>query len=256
MPVMSSSKVRWVQSSTSKTDTDGCCEGAYGVAEGLAKMTGHMSKHSSIAPNAHIGIKKKAQEAEKRIPASDGSSQPGFASSKVPTLEERVVSEHLPKDTEKGADPPLMDSIDEGKEPQGDDTVPEATTQDGTEMFGAPADAAMSAATDDRPPNDRPGQMEASEVERSAVEARKRIRQHLSVKTGSKPFTLPVPGPEIDPHGFEDPLDEKFFNDMWMASAVHNVSCLQVFFPRYLAYWSVSCRLRFTERCFTALRTT
>ncbi|KAG8849555.1 Phospholipase D1 [Tulasnella sp. 330] len=196
-------------------------QGAYGIAEGLAKATGSLGKHNKVAPNASIGIKKKAQENEKRVFGSDGSSQPGFASSKVPTIEESMIAGHRPQDGEKGADPPLMDAIEEGKEPKGDDTVPEATTMDG-EMFGAPADAAPSAQVDDRPPNDQPGQMEASEAERAAAEARKRIRQHLSVKTGTKPYTLPVPAGEIDPYGFEDPLDEAFFMDTWMTTAVHN----------------------------------
>ncbi|KAG8989163.1 Phospholipase D1 [Tulasnella sp. JGI-2019a] len=90
------------------------------------------------------------------------------------------------------------------------------------ELFGAPVDAAPSAQVDDRPLNDQPGQMEASEAERAAVEARKRIRQHLSVKTGNKPFTIPAPAVEIDPYGFEDPMDDGFFKDTWMTTAVHN----------------------------------
>lgn len=195
--------------------------GVYGLAEGLAKVSGSMGKHNTVVPHPSI-VKKKAQEKEKRVVGSDGSSQPGFASSKAPTMEETIIAEHRPKDGEEGGDPPLMDAIDEGKEPQGDDAVPEATTMDG-EMFGAPADAATSPQVDDRPPNDQPGQMEASEVERAAVEARKRIRQHLSAKTGSKPYTIPAPAPKIDPYGFEDPLDETFFKDTWMTTAVHNV---------------------------------
>ncbi|KAG9009262.1 Phospholipase D1 [Tulasnella sp. JGI-2019a] len=196
-------------------------QGAYGVAEVMAKTAGSLAKHNKVTPNASIGVKQKAQEQEKRVFGSDGSSQPGFASSKAPTMEERTIAEHRPKEGEKGSDPPLMDVIDEGNEPQGGEAVPEAATMDG-ELFGAPADAAPSAQVDDRPPNDQPGQMEASEAERAAVEARKRIRQHLSVKTGNKPFTIPAPAAEIDPYGFEDPLDDGFFKDTWMTTAVHN----------------------------------
>ncbi|KAG8909007.1 Phospholipase D1 [Tulasnella sp. 403] len=199
------------------------CVGIYGASEALAKMVGKAGKHGQangdVNGGMNLGPSEKSQAAEKRTYGSDGSEQPGFASSKVPTLEERVVWEHRPREPEEGQDRPLMDAIEENPD---SDNVSEAKIQDGTEMFGAPADAALSPATDDRPPNARPGQDEASEAEKAGAEARKQIRKHLSVKTGAKPHTLPTPRPDIDPHGFADPLDPKFVNDVWIATAVHN----------------------------------
>lgn len=154
---------------------------------------------------------------------SDGSSQPGFASSKVPTIEETVIAQHQPHTTEDPSKQPLMDVIDENDGGEDVEDVAEAAVADGTEMFGAPADAAPSAAVDDRPPNAREGQDEASEAEKSGAMARRQIRKHLAVKTGAKPYTLPVPKAEIDPHGFTDPLDPAFFEDVWMTTAAHNV---------------------------------
>lgn len=116
-----------------------------------------------------------------------------------------------------------MDVIDENEGGGEVEDVPEAAVADGTELFGAVADAAPSAAVDDRPPNSRQGQDEASEAEKSGAAARRQIRKHLAVKTGAKPYTLPVPKPEIDPHGFGDPLDPAFFKDVWMTTAAHNV---------------------------------
>ena len=198
-------------------------EGFLGAGEITAKIVGKTSKRANTPGGLNLGPTEKSQSQEKRTFASDGSSQPGFASSKVPTLEERVVYEHRPHDTKDPSEKPLMDSIDEGNDGE---PLPEAAVADGTELFGAPADAAPSAAIDDRPPNSRPGQDEASEAEKAGVVARRQIRKHLAVQTGAKPHTLPTPMADIDPHGFEDPLDPDFFKDVWIATAVHNVSTL------------------------------
>ncbi|KAG8922064.1 Phospholipase D1 [Tulasnella sp. 417] len=194
-------------------------QAVWGLGEATAKFVGKQMKQG-LPSTAVPGSKPKDEE--KRIYGSDGSQQPGFASSKVPTLEEKVVAEHLPKNREEGEDKPLMDAIDEGQDDKGGDTVPEARVQDGGDLFGAPADAAPSAKEDSRPPNSRPGQDDTSSTERSAVAARQQLRKHLAVKTGAKPHTLPTPKPEIDPHGFGDPLDPRFWKDTWCATAVHN----------------------------------
>ncbi|KAG8968175.1 Phospholipase D1 [Tulasnella sp. 425] len=190
-----------------------------GLGEATAKFVGKATKHGLPDNPAPMS---KHKDDEKRIFGSDGSQQPGFASSKVPTLEEKVVAEHLPKKREEGEDKPLMDAIDEGQDEPASDAVSEARVQDGGDLFGAPADAAPSAKEDNRPPNSRPGQDESSPAERSAVAARQQLRKHLAVKTGAKPHTLPTPKPEIDPHGFGDPLDPGFWKDAWCSTAVHN----------------------------------
>ncbi|KAG9048406.1 Phospholipase D1 [Tulasnella sp. UAMH 9824] len=105
-----------------------------GIGEATAKFVGKQTKQG--LPDAVIPSSKHKDE-EKRVHGSDGSQQPGFASSKVPTLEEK-------------------------------------------------------------------------------------LRKHLAVKTGAKPYTLPTPKPDIDPHGFGDPLDSRFWKDVWCATAVHN----------------------------------
>ncbi|KAG8947797.1 Phospholipase D1 [Tulasnella sp. 424] len=164
----------------------------------------------------------KHKDDEKRIYGSDESQQPGFASSKVPTLEEKVVAEHLSKKREEREDKPLMDAIDEGQDEIGTDGVSEARVQNVGDLFGAPADAAPSAKEDSRPPSARPAQDESSAAERSAVAARQQLRKRSAVQTGAKPHSQPTPKPEIDQHGFGDPLDSRFWNDLWCDTAVHN----------------------------------
>ncbi|KAG9040620.1 Phospholipase D1 [Tulasnella sp. UAMH 9824] len=137
------------------------------------------------------------KDEQKRICGSDGSQQPGFASSKVPTLADRVAAEHLPK-KEEGQDKPLMDAIDEGQDETASDAVSEARVQERGDIFGAPADAVPSAKEDNKP------------------------RKHLTLKIGANPHTLPTPKPEIGPHGFGDPLDPRFWKDTWCATAIRN----------------------------------
>jgi phospholipase D1/2 len=98
----------------------------------------------------------------------------------------------------------------------------EARVDDG-ELYGAPADASKDPKTDDEPPHAVSGKNDATETEEKAVPARAEVRKHLSTKFNPKVWTLPTPTPEVDPHGFEDPISDKFWKKVWMASAVHNV---------------------------------
>ena len=182
---------------------------------------------------------------------ADGSKQPGFASSKVPTLEEKMLSEQKPDQTEKENETPLQDQIKHGKaegEPQ------QAKVTDGSgELYGAPADASTSPQTDDRPPNSRPGHEDANDEEKAAVGARSNLRKHLSAKLGTKGWTVPTPAPEINPHGFDDPLDESFFKGVWTAAAVHNVSCYYISAP--YARLTLLTRRKYTGRFSIVLQT-
>ena len=68
------------------------------------------------------------------------------------------------------------------------------------------------------------GKNDATVTEEKAVHARAEIRKHLSTKFNPKIWTLPTPTPKDDPHGFEDPILDEFWKQVWMACAAHNVS--------------------------------
>lgn len=127
----------------------------------------------------------KGKDKEKKVYGSDGPQQPSVASSKVPTLEEKAVAEHFRKKLEEGEDKSLMDATDEGQ----DDKV-------------------------------LPSQAESSASECSTDAARQESRKHLAGMLN----ILPTPKLETDPHCFGDPLDPRFWKDVWCATAVHNVS--------------------------------
>lgn len=158
---------------------------------------------------------------ERQMFSRSGKKEAGFADSLVPTLEEKTVAEHRPRKPDDKNEKPLADAL---QVPGGKGVDPkEATTPDG-EKFGAPADASTSAFTDNQPPHARSGDKDASPEEQAAVHARTLLRKHLSVSVGAKPWTIPTPAPEIDPHGFKDPVCDEFFKEVWVAAAVHNVS--------------------------------
>lgn len=172
----------------------------------------------------------------------DGKETKGFPASIVPTIEEQLIAEHRPKQTSDDEEP-IMDELDKGhvevpkaaeKEGKGREsfysnnsaTPSEARVQDGSnQLYGAPANAKTSKQTDDQPPHPDGTAPDADKEEEAAVPARKLLRQHLNVKVGVKPYTLPTPTPKVDPHGFDDPVADSFYKDVWMASAAHNVSC-------------------------------
>ncbi|KAF8610545.1 phospholipase D [Ceratobasidium sp. AG-I] len=191
---------------------------AYGAEEvGLHKL-GRLG-HKLGATSTTQGGNDATVDEERKMFSRSGKKEAGFADSVVPTLEEKTVMEHRPRKPDDKNEKPLEDAL---KVPGGQGVDPkEATTPDG-EKFGAPADASTSAFTDNQPPHARSGDKDVSPEEQGAVHARTLLRKHLSVSVGAKPWTIPTPAPEIDPHGFKDPACDEFFKEVWVAAAVHN----------------------------------
>ncbi|KAI0632459.1 phospholipase D [Trametes polyzona] len=210
------------------------------------------------------GIKNKGADAtagdrfldeEREMYTRDGKREPGFPSSVVPTLEEKIIAEHRPAQEHATAstihrqleeDSGLDDEQDNGeanpgngdasngdagKAPNGSARAangnahspepPEAHLETG-ELYGAPADASIDPMHDDQPPHARASKTDADEEESKAPGARSTLRKHLASKLGNKSWQLPTPTPHVDPYGFEDPICDQFWKDVWVASAVHN----------------------------------
>ncbi|KAJ7288468.1 phospholipase D [Mycena rebaudengoi] len=230
------------------TVVSGIDQGLHGGAEATSnttqKVLGKMGlAHNSIAQSAGDDT----LDAERKTYDRDGNLIEGFASSVVPTLEEKTVIEQRPP-KEQADDAPIEEKLENEVEAgrdsnpaengdadapkpngevngavssEGDDTPPQARTHD-RELFGAPADASTSAKTDNQPPHARSGVDDASEEENAAPGARSILRKHLAAKLGSKAWTLPTPRPKVDPNGFEDPICDEFWKNVWVASAAHN----------------------------------
>ncbi|KAI0366603.1 phospholipase D [Pilatotrama ljubarskyi] len=192
---------------------------------------------------------------EREMYNREGQKEPGFPSSAVPTLEEKIILEHRPP-KEHGTAEAIHEYLEEQSGlhkrsvPNGDvasgegqngsasaaaangdsqqQEPPQAHLETG-EMYGAPADASGDPVRDDQPPA-RNGKDDPDDEEGKAPGARATLRKHLAAKLGNKPWQLPTPTPLVDPYGFEDPICDAFWKDVWVASAVHNTEIFRKVF--------------------------
>ncbi|KAI0040774.1 phospholipase D, partial [Auriscalpium vulgare] len=160
------------------------------------------------------------QEERHTYDRETGEKVPGFADSMVPTLEEKTIAEHRPT-AEHAYGTPIEENPEAEKQEAEGTAPPEARVAD-DQLYGAPADASKSPATDDEPPHARSGKDDADAEEQKAPHARSILRKHLTAKLGQGPWTLPTPAPKIDADGFEDPISDSFWKDVWVSAAVHN----------------------------------
>lgn len=56
------------------------------------------------------------------------------------------------------------------------------------------------------------------------------VKKNMMTRMSINPWAPPANAPTIDADMFEDPLDDRFFRDMWMASAVHNTQIFRKVF--------------------------
>jgi phospholipase D1/2 len=195
-----------------------------------------------------------ALDEERTTFTCDGEKVRGFASSVVPTLEEKTISEHPQPHTQqdRGATSPTpQDTKQEYKEsivpeqnkeaptdrmesaagvetdakpaerlPVDSEKTPQPASTRNGELVGPPATAPK---TDDAPRQVTSATNKLTAQEEAALPVRPALRKYLNADLRSKTWALPVPAPNVDPHGFDDPLADSFWKDMWVASAVHNV---------------------------------
>lgn len=157
---------------------------------------------------------------ERQMYNREGQKEPGFPSSIVPTLEEKIVAENRPPESQ-AIGHPLETEIRNGA--GGLDQPEEVRMPDG-ELLGAPANAAPNPQTDREPPHARGAANDTLGEEDEIPRVRSLLRKHANAKMGQKPWVLPTPTPRVDPDGLEDPVCDKFWKNVWLACAVHNVS--------------------------------
>ncbi|PCH39780.1 phospholipase D [Wolfiporia cocos MD-104 SS10] len=162
---------------------------------------------------------------QRQMYTRDGEKEPGFPSSVMPTLEEKIVAENRPPSNQ-------VTGSSIGSEVQRDsdlDLPPESRTKNG-ELFGAPANAAPDPQHDAEFPRAQGGKDDADEEEEKAPGARATLRRQVAAKLGSKPWSLPTPTPIVDPNGFDDPVCNEFWKNVWVACAVHNTEIFRKVF--------------------------
>ncbi|OCH94908.1 phospholipase D [Obba rivulosa] len=197
---------------------------AHGTGEAGAKDMSTLLRKTGVTStglNATAG--EQYLNEERRMVTPGGDKVPGFPSAVVPTLEEKVVAERRPRPERAEGEPieeELIQSHENGSTQQ--DDPPDVRDEYG-QGFGAPAEAQPDLQHDDQTATARVGKLDAVDgEEEKAPGVRSTLRKHVAAKLGQKPWTLPTPTPKVDPDGFEDPICDEFWKDVWVACAVHN----------------------------------
>lgn len=73
-------------------------------------------------------------------------------------------------------------------------------------------------------------------------------RADFGSRSSRNPWTVPTTKPKVEPEDFEDPVSDAFWKDIWVASAVHNVSAWPSFI---ISIVLTRCRRRYTGRFST-----
>ena len=150
----------------------------------------------------------------------DDRDAPSFVDSPISTLEEKTLAEHrLPVHNEHGMS--VGKNLDRGTSELGRSAPAKARTDSG-QLSGAPAGKSFASETDTQPLQARVAKRDS---DAEAPRART-LRKQLSSKPS--PWAILNPKPKFDANSFEDPLSDKFWKDIWVACAAHNVSRLSV----------------------------
>jgi phospholipase D1/2 len=145
--------------------------------------------------------------------------KPPYAPALAPTLEEKVKAENQP--STGCADGITNDESDEGEEQEAGGSAPVATK---IENGYLPTDASLASKTYSKPSQARIGKNDNDDGdEQKAQRARNLLRKYPNVKLGQSSRTVPTQKPKFDANSLEDPLCDEFWEDIWVASAVHNV---------------------------------
>ncbi|KAL7424031.1 Phospholipase D1 [Cryptotrichosporon argae] len=230
------------------------------VTKGLSENT--ISNVKKVADKAIHPIQAVAQgnvmvassngdPSERRDYAPGGKAEQGFASSLVPTLEEKTIFERRPSGKHANGRPlfdllendQAGDNLHEAEVPsevkQTDviaDDNPDAKVGGAPVARGEPGDKEKFGVPADADPAEDELARGGSDKEQAAVDARKVLRKHLEAQVKADPWNMPTPTPKINPNRFHDPLDERFWKDMWTAVAVHNPDDLVTSWASYKAF--------------------
>ncbi|KAG7443153.1 phospholipase D [Guyanagaster necrorhizus] len=141
------------------------------------------------------------------------------------TLEEKVVQDHLNGGRPLANGHAQNDKAQDIKRTSHDNSSPNGASHlpSNGNLYGTSVDAYRSPEIDDQFPHVRSGPESGEDEECTVPRARSTLRKNLGSKLGhNNKWTVPTPRPHVDPNGFEDPISDAFWKDVWVACAVHN----------------------------------
>ncbi|TFY61283.1 hypothetical protein EVJ58_g4601 [Rhodofomes roseus] len=193
----------------------------HGTGEAGNKDLGMLLRKTGIkSKGLDLTTDERGLVAERQMYNREGEQESGFPSSIVPTLEEKTVAENRPPESQAIGHPIEAELKQEGV--SGGAGQPEEVRMSDGELLGAPANAAPNPQMDREPPRAKDASDDAVGEEEVLPGIRSLLRKQVAAKLGQRPWTLPTPTPRVDPDGFEDPVCDEFWKNVWLACAVHN----------------------------------
>lgn len=167
------------------------------ASKGLSRLELKQKNDGSIAEDAIL-------QAERKDFTMEGKEKIGFASSEVPTIEEKTMADGHPRF-------PRANSIISAHNHT--DATPENFGKfDNTDVSRYILDTTIDDAADDY--------QQSNVDERDSSTSP--IQKYQTIKPKIK-WTVPIHRPRVDPAEFEDPISDVFWTDVWVASAAYNV---------------------------------
>jgi phospholipase D1/2 len=180
--------------------------------EATSAETGKTLRHKNIIHGAPPSVGDRTLDEERKDFNEKGQKIMGFAAV-IRTLEEQAIIEKTP----------LKDQTDNGKH--------EATLKDQTIIEESESGSVQSGPVNGSGPHEPStvdsvllGASDVNSEERATASARATTRANIGSRSGRKPWTVPTMKPKVEPQDFEDPISDAFWKNIWIASAVHNVS--------------------------------
>ncbi|KAF9221001.1 phospholipase D [Gyrodon lividus] len=143
---------------------------------------------------------------ERTMYSPDDKKQPPCNGASVPTLVDKIVSKYGPPVPQASGEP-IANGLNVRELANGE----ASGVQAGDEPLHAASDVSNA------------NEEESTSHEKSIP------HEHLS-NGKNKAWALPTPAPHVDPDGFEDPISDEFWKNVWVACAVHNTEIFRKVF--------------------------
>ncbi|TFK27984.1 phospholipase D [Coprinopsis marcescibilis] len=205
-------------------------QAAKGVGEVFSLHVGKGLKSTGVTPeNPTVqDAGEQTLESERTDYNNRGEKRAGFASSAVPTMEEKTLAEGRPRKISISHRFPghhIQEETIEEESPQevvanenGNDADSDKTSEPHDFVLLDPPPRSRSRSTAHLDGHQRPS-IDEKDEQNIFPEFRANLRKNHSIKSQ---WSVPVARPKVEFDDFEDPISDAFWKDKWMASAVHN----------------------------------
>lgn len=189
------------------------------AVRGGTSVVGKVAHFGSHIDHPHISDE--VISAERTDFNAKGERIEGFASSAVPTLEEKTIMEGRPHKQSIAGASHSQHSLQTSSFTSGSSSIPNGSEH-------ALADVTLNGASGGKMLDEctpRASEDMEGEQPRAASEPKSTLRKHAS-RRSSRNWSVNTPRPYIHADDFEDPISDTFWKDKWVSSAVHNVRVL------------------------------